>query len=213
VQNGFDLHYAGEEERLRRQKAAREALDLPQDAWIVGNGGWLIQRKRFDVFLRAAAEIHRQLPESYFVICGGGELEEDLKTLARDLGIAEKVRFAGWVNNLAPHHEAWDVCLFSSDFDAIPTTPIESASHGCLVVASLGYGGLDEFVEHGRNGFLLGQHDHAAMAAATVELARNPALALAWRQAAAATLTAKFGRSAKAAQFQEFFQWGHLPAA
>jgi glycosyltransferase involved in cell wall biosynthesis len=211
VQNGFDLFYSGEDERLRRQKAAREALDLPQDAWIVGNGGWLIQRKRFDVFLRAAAAVHRQLPDSYFVICGGGELEEGLKGLARDLGIAERVRFAGWVEDLTPYHQAWDVCLFNSDFDAIPTTPIESASHGCLVVSSVAYGGLDEFVEHGRNGFLLAEHDAARLAAAVVELARNPSQALAWRQAAAQSLTSKFSRAGKAAQFQEFFQWGRLP--
>jgi glycosyltransferase involved in cell wall biosynthesis len=185
---------------------------LPQGAWIVGNGGWLIERKRFDVFLRTAAEIARQLPDSYFVICGGGPLEEQLKGLARDLGIADRVRFVGWVKDLTPYHQAWDVCLFNSEHDAIPTTPIEAASHGTLAVCSLGYGGLDEFLEHERNGFLIGRHDTGQLAAAVVTLAKDPALALQWRRAAAETLTAKFSRAAKAAQFQGFFQWGRLPS-
>ncbi|MBX6322139.1 MAG: glycosyltransferase family 4 protein [Rhodospirillaceae bacterium] len=212
VQNGFPRHYAGEEERLRRRRAAREALGLPQDAWIVGNGGWLIRRKRFDVFLRVAAEVRRQLPEAWFVICGGGELEAELKALAAALGIADRVRFAGWVTDLTPYHEAWDVCLFSSDFDAIPTTPIEAASHGALVVASVVHGGLDEFIEHERNGFLLAAHDVPRMADAVVRLAREPALASAWRRAAAQTLVAKYDPAAKAAQFQDFFARGRLPA-
>ncbi len=213
VQNGFALNYGNEDERLRRRKEAREALDLPQDAWIAGNGGWLIRRKRFDVFLRVAAEVHRRLPDSYFVICGGGELEAELRALAAGLGIAHRVRFAGWVADLTPYHQAWDVCLFSSDFDAIPTTPIESASHGALVVASVVHGGLDEFIDHGRNGFLLAEHDVPRMAGAVVELARDAGLALSWRRAAAKTLSAKYDPGEKAAQFQDFFARGRLPAA
>lgn len=213
VRNGFDVYYRSEEERRCTQQQARAELGLPQGAWIVGNGGWLIQRKRFDVFLRTAALIAQQLPDSYFVVCGGGPLEESLKGLARDLGIAERVRFTGWVKDLTPYHQAWDVCLFNSEHDAIPTTPIEAASHGVVTVSSIAHGGLDEFIEHERNGFLIGQHDVNQLAAAVVALARDPALALQWRRAAVDTLNSKFSRKAKAAQFQEFFQWGRLPTA
>ena len=114
VPNAFTVDYTDEPSESSSKRKARSALGLPQDAYIVGTRGWLIHRKRFDIFLKTAAAIKRQFPNSYFVICGGGQLESQLKKLAYTLGIAESVRFDGWVQQLNQYYQAWDVLLFNS---------------------------------------------------------------------------------------------------
>ena len=205
VRYGFDLHYENEERRLELKRAARTALGLPQDAFVVGNGGWLIPRKRFDVFLRTAQLVSRQIPQAKFMICGGGPEEGNLRNLARELGIADKVHFQGWVQDMVPYYQAWDALLFNTDFDTSPCTPLEAASHGCLCVASCCYGGLSEFIDDGRTGFLLNQHDVGKLADNLILLARNFDLALKIRREAIEQLRQKFSNESALNFYEAYF--------
>lgn len=192
VRHGYATHYRSEEERLELQRRARHNLNLPEDAFVVGNAGWLVQRKRFDVFLHTAQQVAEKNPAAYFVICGGGELETELKELARSLGIADRVRFTGWISDLVPYYQAWDVCLFNSDFDTLPCASIEPATHGCVFVGSLLYGGLGEFYQTGQNGILLREHDPRRLASELAALAKSPRMATEFRQASTEKLKAEY---------------------
>jgi glycosyltransferase involved in cell wall biosynthesis len=194
VRYGHPIRYHSEEERLSLRRAAREHLGLPEDAFVVGNAGWLVRRKRFDVFLQTAARVVERVPQAVFVICGGGELEAKLKAQVHSLGLGQRVRFQGWVKNLAPHYQSWDVCLFNSDFDTLPCTPIEASTHGCPVVASLIYGGLNELIDHQETGILLDRHNVQALAAYVVSLARSPSRVAELRSAVAETIRTKFSQ-------------------
>lgn len=191
VPYGFEVAYVSEVQRLADQVIARRALGIAPDAFVIGNAGWLIPRKRFDVFLRTAACIARRIPEARFEVCGIGPLANELQRMARALGISEKVTFRGLVSDMATAYRAWDVCLFNSDFDTLPTTPLQAASFGCVVVASLTYGGLSECFQDGHNGVLLASHDVEGLCESVARLAHDDALGLAWRTAARATLAAR----------------------
>jgi len=210
VRYGFDLHYTTEEKRLADQRAARAELQMPQAGLLIGNGGWLIPRKRFDIFLRTAQRVARGRPDARFYICGGGPEEKNLRQLAGELGIADKVHFQGWVQNMAPYYRAWDVLLFNSDFDTSPCTPLEAASHGCLCVASLRYGGLAEFIQHGRTGFLLEEHDLEGLAGFIRQLAQEPDLALNLRRQAAELLAREFSHEKALAFYENYFRTGRV---
>lgn len=188
VPYGYPVTYCDEASRIAEQLKARRSLDLPTEAFIVGNAGWLIPRKRFDVFLQTASRIKKSLPRAFFVVCGGGPQEQELRKLAANLGIADSVRFTGWVEDVAPYYRAWNVCLFNSDFDALGRTPMEAASHGCLVAASVRYGGLSEYLSHGQNGIFYSNHDTEALAREIVALAKNPSHANAMRETGAEKL-------------------------
>lgn len=192
VRYGYPVYYTGEEDRIQLQQNARRSLNLPEDAFIIGNAGWLIARKRFDVFLHTAQRFAELNPLAFFVICGGGPLEGELKALAEKLGIADRVRFAGWISDLVPYYRAWDVCLFNSDFDALGRTPMEAASHGCLVVASVLYGGLREFYRTAEDGILLDKHDPKLLAEYIQGLAEFPAMSLEFREAAVEKLKREY---------------------
>ena len=206
VRYGFDPHYTTEEQRRADQRAARMELGMPPDAFLIGNGGWLIPRKRFDIFLRTAQLVALQMPNARFYICGGGPEEHNLRKLAEDLGIGDKVYFQGWVPNMAPYYRAWDVLLFNSDFDTSPCTPLEAASHGCLCVTSLRYGGLSEFIKSGQTGFLLDQHDLERLAGFIVQLARDSELAVNLRRRAVELLAREFSHEKALAFYEKFFR-------
>jgi glycosyltransferase involved in cell wall biosynthesis len=205
VPNGYEVRYAGEAQRREQQRLARERLGLDPDIFIVGNAGWLNANKRFDVFLQTAARIMARRPESYFVICGGGPAEKALSRLAIELGVDRRLRFAGWIADMEPYYQALDVLLFNSDAEAMACTPMEAASHGCAVVASLQYGGLGEFLVDGRNGFFTDHHDPDWLADAVCELADNPTLAETFRRQAAADLALNYSLEKGAAFYRDFF--------
>ncbi len=192
VPNGVEIKCDSDATRRHQRQAARDVLGIPQDSFVVGNAGWLIPRKRFDVFLNTAASIAAALPNARFEVCGAGPLESELKQLARILNLSDRVTFRGLVSDMETAYRAWDVCLFNSDFDTLPMTPLEAASYGCVVVASLTYGGLSEFLSHGTNGVLLTRHDIRALRDAVLRVAADESIACSWRDAARATLVTRF---------------------
>jgi glycosyltransferase involved in cell wall biosynthesis len=150
--------------------AARRQLGLPPDAPLVGNAGWLIPRKRFDVFLRVAALVATARPDVRFVIAGNGAEEQGLRELAQTLGIADRVIWLGWVGDMRPFYLSLDLLLFSSDWDAWGNTPVEAMTYGVPVVASVLHGGLGEIISDGGVGTLFDTHDIEGMAASVLAL-------------------------------------------
>ncbi|MDU5674434.1 MAG: glycosyltransferase, partial [Pseudomonas aeruginosa] len=76
--------------------SARRQLRLPDEAWVVGNVGRLHPDKDQATLLRGFAAALPRLPQnSLLAILGSGRLEEQLKDLACELGIGERVLFLG----------------------------------------------------------------------------------------------------------------------
>jgi glycosyltransferase involved in cell wall biosynthesis len=90
VPNGIDLARFRFDpvQRLR----TRQRLGLPEGAYVVGGIGRLAAGKRFDVLVRALA----QLPDDYWLLLVGGGTEENLlRRTAHDYGVADRVLFTG----------------------------------------------------------------------------------------------------------------------
>lgn len=205
VPNGSSCTWKDEADRNALQRAARRRLGVPEESFVVGNAAWLTERKRFDVFLTTAKQILNRIPETRFVVCGGGPLEAQLRAQARSLGIEASVTFTGWVEDLSDYYQSWDVMLFNSDYDTLPCGPLEASAHGCVVVASLRYGGLSEFIHHDVNGFLLNDHDVNRLAEIVCGLAVDRGLAERCRSASRNLLEGEFSVAAGAAFYREFF--------
>lgn len=152
------------------KRVARRALGLPEGSFIIGNAGWLIPRKRFDVFLNVAARIAQSVPSAVVAVAGDGPERKRLGGMAQALGIADRVRWLGWLRNTSEFYNALDVCLFNSDWDAFPTTPLEAMAHGVPVVASVTHGGLREVMTTPDVGLLLSEHDVDRLAHHVLEI-------------------------------------------
>ena len=141
---------------------ARDALGLSPDEWVVGNVGRLHPDKDQATLLKGFALALPHLPEhSRLAILGTGRLEQDLKELARELGIADKVLFLGQVPDARRYFRAFDVFALSSDHEPFGMVLLEAMAAGVPLLATA-CGGAREVVEGVGILFPFGDAEHLA---------------------------------------------------
>jgi len=154
--------------------AARERLGLRPDRPAVGVVARLQDaHKGQSVFLRGVARIPAAL-RAQFVLVGGGADEPRLRRLAIDLGVAERVAFAGPQPRLVDVLHALDLLVIPSlRFESVPKILLEGMAVGCPVVASRA-GDISEFLEDGVTGLLVEPGDADGLATAICRLLTHP---------------------------------------
>jgi glycosyltransferase involved in cell wall biosynthesis len=149
--------------------AARAELGLAPDARVVGSVGNFTAKKDQATLLRAVAEVPTADlgggGDAVLVLVGLGPLEGELRALARDLGIAERVVFAGSRDDVFALLPALDVFALSSRFEGLPIALLEAMASGVAPVATR-VGGIPEVITDGRDGVLVDPGDPTGLAAA-----------------------------------------------
>ena len=141
---------------------ARQALGLPDDAFIVGNVGRLHPDKDQATLIRGFAKALPALPEgSFLAVLGKGRLEQDLKELANELGIGDQVKFLGQVPEARRFFRGFDVFALSSDHEPFGMVLLEAMAAGVPLLATA-CGGAIEVVEGVGILFPLGDAEHLA---------------------------------------------------
>src|SRR5262249_44200284 len=135
--------------------------------------GRLVPIKRVDVLLRAFARAS-QTARLRLAIVGDGELREQLQAQARQLGVADRVWFAGYRDDMPTVAAAADIAVLSSDNEGTPVSLIEAAAAGKPGV-STDVGGVADVVTPD-SGFLVPAGDSDALADALAKLGSDPAL-------------------------------------
>ena len=117
--------------------AMKPDVGLPPDAIVVGNVGNLRRQKNHTFFLDIAAKLAAIEGRAYFFVAGEGELRPELEAKAADLGIADRVIFAG-VRNDVPRllTQVFDVLLFPSLYEGMPLVLVEATAGGLRSVCS-----------------------------------------------------------------------------
>lgn len=135
--------------------------------------GQLIRGKGADLFLRALADL--RIPWRA-TLAGDGNDRAMLENLAATLGIADRVRFAGWLDDPGSCFADCDAAVFPSRWqEPFGLSGAEALAHGVPVVA-FDVGGVREWLEDGVTGFLAPELDIAAFSAKLKELYEDPAL-------------------------------------
>ena len=119
--------------------------------------------KRVDLFIRAAAEVFRVVPDVRFFIAGDGHLKAELQALCRELGVGGHVEFLGAVTDIPETIRAWDIGVISSESEGFCNAILEYMASGIPVVATA-VGGNTELVEESVSGYLVASGDYPAMA-------------------------------------------------
>ncbi|WP_341992179.1 glycosyltransferase [Azorhizobium sp. AG788] len=112
--------------------AARRRLGLPLDRPIIGAAGRLEEVKGQDVLLRAVAAI----PQALLVLAGDGTQAAVLKQMAAELGMAERVVFLGYRDDMDTIYPAFDVVALPSRNEGLPLSVLEAQACDIPVVAS-----------------------------------------------------------------------------
>ena len=136
---GLDLSsfqaYASRRERFR------DELGITDDTVLVGIVGRLTEIKNHELFLQIVARTN--LENVRFVIIGDGSLRETLEQRAQELGIKEKVFFAGGRKDPEYFYPALDICALTSRNEGTPLTLIEAMANARPVIATTVGGVVD----------------------------------------------------------------------
>jgi len=95
--------------------AIRMELDIPPRAAVTLAAGRLVEWKRTDLLIRAAPDILKTAPDTFFLIAGDGEMRAPWEQLARALGVSERIRFLGWREHMEKLYRATDLFCVTSD--------------------------------------------------------------------------------------------------
>jgi glycosyltransferase involved in cell wall biosynthesis len=153
--------------------------------------GQIIRGKGVDLLLRALAQVKSKFE---LVILGDGNSKASCEKLSRDLGLSDRVRFAGFIPQAeltAYYRDASGVVLSSVWPEPIATIGLEVMRHGLPVIA-FDAGGISDWLIDGHNGRLVAWSDTAAYARAVDELLQDKAKARAWGTAGLALVTERY---------------------
>lgn len=165
----------------------RPTLGLSPDSFVVGTVCRLNDdsHKRVSDLLKAMVSLADQPIE--LLIVGEGPQRGWLEGMSRELGVAARVRFAGYRDDVGSAYAAMDVFALVSAREGFGLVVAEAMLAGLPVVATA-VGGIRDIVESGRTGTLVEPGDVPAIAGALRELAAAPemrrAFALAGRSRA-----------------------------
>ncbi len=189
-------------EQLARANGARQtrvvhlgtdipALGGPRSAGpLVASVGHLVARKRHDDVLRAIA----QVPGVRFLIIGDGPQRDPLERLARELGVADRVEFAGALapaKALERSREAWLFAMPSSE-EAFGVAYIEAMAAGIPAIGCAGEPGPAEIAAAGEGMVLVPARDPSALATALRRLLGDEPALTALGRAARETVEREF---------------------
>lgn len=170
---GVGIDYNGINELNIDIAKKREELGIPKNHTVILSVGELIKRKNYETGLKAFAKA--KLPDCTYLICGHGVLDEHLRRLATELGIADKVIFAGYRKDIIDIMKCADLFLFPSYQEGLPAALMEAMACGLPVVCSKIRGNTD-LIKQDKGGYLYHPKDSTGFAQGLIKLVKNPEL-------------------------------------
>lgn len=143
--------------------AVKAKLGIPPAAPVCGIVAALRPEKNHTLFLRAAALVAKQRPDSHFIIVGDGPERAKLERTAIEAGVAGSTHFVGSRSDIPQILSAFDVFSLTSHNEANPVSILEAMA--CEIpVVSTRVGSVAESVSEGCTGHLVAPGDADALA-------------------------------------------------
>ena len=117
--------------------------------------GRLTQVKRYDLMLETFSIVNKTMPNLHLLIFGKGDLRDQLKLRAVELGLGEVVHFKGVSKNLLPYYRGAKCFVLTSEIEGFGNVIVEAMSQGTPVVCFNCPGGPSYITENGKYGTLV----------------------------------------------------------
>jgi glycosyltransferase involved in cell wall biosynthesis len=174
---------------LTARARLREELGVDDDTTVAVTIANLRHHKDYPTLLHAARIVKDSGANVRFAAVGQGPLEQEIRALAGQLGLAESFQLLGYRDDALDVLGAGDVFVLSSLAEGYPVSLMEALALGLPVVATA-VGGIPDAVHQGVEGVLVPPSRPDLLAEAVLEIARDPdrrsslaagAAAAAWR--------------------------------
>ncbi|SEN88708.1 Glycosyltransferase involved in cell wall bisynthesis [Chitinophaga rupis] len=150
----------------------RTALGIPADHLVVGYIARMTYQKDPVTMIRAFAAAAQQVKDVTLLMVGGGELKQTAMDTAQALGIADKVVFLDFRQDVPAVLKAMDIYCLPSLWEGFPIGVLEAMAMGKAVIAT-DVDGTREAVTHEQNGLLVPPANPEALTAAMVRLLQD----------------------------------------
>jgi len=165
IYSGVDV----EEFQPEGSRNLRMELKIGDDEVLIGTLSRLSSIKGLEYLLKAVPLIRGQSKTTRFALVGTGRIEEELKSLAKNMGIADVTAFPGF-RPAADALRSFDIVVLPSvSTEGFPNSVIEAMSCGRAVVASR-LAGIPEAVIDGETGLVVPPRDETALGEAILRL-------------------------------------------
>jgi glycosyltransferase involved in cell wall biosynthesis len=161
--------------------------------------------KDYPMFLRSARRVREALPGAMFALAGEGEMMEQLRSFARELGIERDAFFIGMCDRIAELLFASDVCVLSSKAEGFSNSILEYMGAARAVVAT-DVGGAREAIVDGETGYLVSSGDDETMASRISHLLCEPQKAMEMGERGRLTVQRKFSSQMQLERTEELYR-------
>ncbi len=188
------------------QATLKQSLGIGEHTFVCGISARLEPYKGHRYLLDTVKQVTTVHPDTVCLIIGGGSEEHALKQYATDLGIAEHLRFTGFVSDVAPYYNIMDLnlnCSIGTETSSLALS--EGMSLRVPAVVS-DFGGNPYMITDGVNGFVVPERNSAAMAEAILRIIGDPALHTQLCDGAYREYKAKFTAAAMTRQLENLYR-------
>jgi glycosyltransferase involved in cell wall biosynthesis len=189
---------------LATRLQARQRLQVPQQALLIGTAARLSEQKRPELAIVLLAALRARFPDLYLVLLGGGPLEASLRAQAARLGVTPWVIFTGFVADVHELMPALDIHLLMSRNEGFGIATIEAMACGVPAVATDVPGSAD-ILRDCPGGILVPAHDLQATAMAVGDLLADPERRAAMGQQGRKVVVSRYSNEVVGKQVAAFY--------
>jgi len=175
IYHGINMeHFKGDlKDNAREQK---KKLGLTASGPVIGITSRLADIKGHSYLIQAMPAILKEFPGAQLFIAGEGKMNKELEGLTRELGLQKNVLFISSCVKIEDALSVMDLFILPSLQEGLGLSLMEAMAVGLPVIGT-NVGGIKDLIRHNINGLLVEPADTQALAAAILELLKNPAKA------------------------------------
>lgn len=151
----------------------RAELGLKDTDIMLISAGELNKNKNNSVIIKALANANN--PNIHYFLCGQGELDTELRNIAKEYGVAENVHFLGYRTDIKELLSASDAFVMPSFREGLSRSLMEAMSAGLPCIASSIRGNVD-LIKNDINGYLCNPTDVEDFAEAISNISQDDSL-------------------------------------
>lgn len=123
----------------RKRNVVRSRYQL-NESFVIGSVGRLVEQKNFKFLVRILPDLLKVNPKAVLMLVGNGPLADELKHETKQLGITDKVIFAGVQEDIQAFLSCFDVFALPSYYEGLSLSILEAQFNGLPCVLSTGVG-------------------------------------------------------------------------
>lgn len=166
--NGIDIAECKKQEHV----LTKTALNIPENAFVIGMVGRVCNQKAPDVFIKAAKMIKKHIDNAYFIIVGEGELSNFIIDYAEKNDFKDSLLITGWIDNPMDYIEIFDIAMLLSRWEGFGLVLPEYMIASKPIIASK-VDAIPDIITHYFNGLLVEVDNINDVYKATLELYHN----------------------------------------